>query len=1007
MRLAQLLDMSVVQRLAESNYQANGVPIGIVDAVDGSVLVACGWQDVCVKFHRVHPGSRARCEESDRYIRDHLSESGPCEYQCLNGLRDIGVPIVVAGRHLATLFLGQFFYDGEAPDRAFFVQQARQFGYDERQYLAALDRVPRLDRSAVETILAYNRALSRFIAETAEGTLRQLEVLAERQRAVADLAAEKERLAVTLASIGDAVIATDDAGRITVLNAVAEALTGWPARDAVGLPLHEVFDIVNEETRAPAVSPLGRVLDEGLTVGLANHTALVARDGRLRPIADSGAPIRDANGRISGMVLVFRDQTDERKAQEELRRARDEANARANQLEAVLGSIADGVIVYDRQGRTIRSTPAADRMLAVAPSDRRAPLLERLAGQYEIVGEDGRPVGPADAVAVRTAVHGETVRGIVQRISTPGHEPRWLMLSGTPFMVAGEHAGAVLSLTDVTERKRAEEELAVMTRLYAVLSRVNEAIVRTRDEPALFSEVCRIVAGDGGFPLAWLGLVEGRRVRPAAWWGPAAGYLDEVEVEIDGALGQGPTGTCIRENRPVLNHDFESNPSAAAWLAATRRHGLRASCAFPLRRGGKAIGALTLYAPSRGTFTDRHVALLQSLAADLSYALDAFEHDRLRARAEAALRESEQRLRDADRHKDDFIGMLSHELRNPLASIASSIFVLEHAEPGGDASGRARAVLRRQTEHLRRMVDDLLDVTRIARGKVELRRERLDLCAVATRTAEDHRAAIEGRGLRLHVRVAPEGAWIDADVTRLAQILGNLLSNATKFTPAGGAVTLEVRPRAGDVEVTVTDTGRGIDPVLLPRVFEPFVQGDGSLARTEGGLGLGLALVKGLAEAHGGEALADSAGPGRGASFTVRLPRTTPAASAGAQPASAAVPARRRRVLVVDDHRDGAQSLADVLQMLGHTVEVAYDGPEAIARARANPPEVVLCDIGLPGMSGYEVAAALRAICPEGARLLAVSGYARQEDVRKAAEAGFHGHLAKPLDVEQIARALA
>jgi PAS domain S-box-containing protein len=368
-------------------------------------------------------------------------------------------------------------------------------------------------------------------------------------------------------------------------------------------------------------------------------------------------------------------------------------------------------------------------------------------------------------------------------------------------------------------------------------------------------------------------------------------------------------------------------------------------------------------------------------------------------------RTAEEALREADRRKSEFLGVLSHELRNPLAPILNGIHVLERVAPSSPEAGRAKASIRRQTEHLTRLVDDLLDVTRIGRGKIELRLADLDLAALARRTAEDYRALMQERGLELVVEVPPGFVTVNGDETRLAQILGNLLSNAAKFTPAGGRLTLSVRPSGDAAVVQVHDTGAGIDPALLEAVFEPFTQAAQTLARTDGGLGLGLALVKGLAELHGGSVTAESDGPGRGTRFTVTLPGR---AGAPPPPDRRTVPPpptpERRRVLVVDDNRDAAETLAMLIETFGHHAEVAFDGPSAVAKASAFAPDVILCDIGLPGMTGYEVAKVLRA---GGGLLVAVSGYAQPEDVARAVEAGFDAHVAKPPDLGEIERLLA
>jgi len=368
---------------------------------------------------------------------------------------------------------------------------------------------------------------------------------------------------------------------------------------------------------------------------------------------------------------------------------------------------------------------------------------------------------------------------------------------------------------------------------------------------------------------------------------------------------------------------------------------------------------------------------------------------------------AEQALRDADRRKDEFLGMLSHELRNPLAPIRSSVYVLQRADPASAQAARARAVIERQSEHLTRIVDDLLDVTRIVRGKILLHRERLDLREVVRKAVEDAHLPVESRGVGLHLNLPPRPLWADADATRITQILGNLLANARKFTHAGDEIVVTLREVDGAAELRVRDTGAGIDPALLPRLFDAFVQGERTLARSEGGLGLGLALVKGLVELHDGSVTAHSEGVGKGAEFVVTIPLARALVDAEpSRPAAQRAPTAARRVLVVDDNADAAESLAELVGLLGHSVEVAFDGPSAIAKARQHRPNVVLCDIGLPGMTGYDVARALRAELGGAVRLVAVSGYAQPEDVKEAEEAGFDAHLAKPADPERIAELL-
>jgi PAS domain S-box-containing protein len=510
--------------------------------------------------------------------------------------------------------------------------------------------------------------------------------LAARQRATDALHAERERFRTTLTSIGDAVVVTDPQGRITLLNPVAQTLTGW-GDEAVGQPLDAVFRIVNEATRKPVENPVGRVIRLGTIVGLANHTVLITKDDRELPIDDSGAPIRDARGRIVGVVLVFR---------------------------------------------------------------------------------------------------------------------------------------------DITER-----------------------------------------------------------------------------------------------------------------------------------------------------------------------------------------RGSERALEDADRRKDEFLAMLAHELRSPLAPIRNAAHTLGLLGTGDDRVRWVSGVIERQVGLMTRLVDDLLDVSRITSGKVTLQRESVSVRAVLAQAVEAARPSAEGRGQALEMDVPEDAGWVDGDPARLAQVVGNLLDNAIKYTEDGGRMWLRARVEADEVVIAVEDTGAGIDPELLPHVFDLFIQADRSLERKQGGLGLGLTLVRRLVEMHGGRVEAASPGPGLGSAFTIRLPRL--AVEAAPPPAPAAAPAGAdrpagpaRRILVVDDQQDSTDSLALFLRLRGHDVRTAHDGPSALDEIERYHPDVVFLDLGLPGMSGYDVARRVRMMNGPGPlRLVALTGYGTDGDRQKTRDAGFDVHLAKPVDPRDLDALLA
>jgi PAS domain S-box-containing protein len=385
----------------------------------------------------------------------------------------------------------------------------------------------------------------------------------------------------------------------------------------------------------------------------------------------------------------------------------------------------------------------------------------------------------------------------------------------------------------------------------------------------------------------------------------------------------------------------------------------------------------------------------------------AFEDISERREREIELARTEHALRDASRRKDEFLAMLSHELRNPLSPIRTSVSVLQIAPPGSDDANTAIETIDRASSHLTRLVDDLLDVSRIARGRIELQCERVELNELVKEIATDHGPQLTARGIAFELRCADGELWVDGDRARLVQITTNLLANAMKFTPAGGQVILATDRRDCLAVLRVEDSGAGIAPEILERVFEPFVQGTQTIDRGAGGLGLGLALARSLVVLHGGRVQLRSEGVGRGTQVEVELPLTAPI-DRDDRDHTAVPSARPRRVLIVEDKPELAESLRIALVLRGHLVRVAHDGRAALVQAHEFRPEVVLCDIGLPDIDGNEVARRLRAdpdLC--GIYLVALTGYAAPDDVARAKAAGFARHLAKPARLDEIEAMLA
>jgi PAS domain S-box-containing protein len=628
-----------------------------------------------------------------------------------------------------------------------------------------------------------------------------------------ELAVERERLRITLASIGDAVISTDAEGRVVYLNGVAESLTGWAQAEALGRPLPEVFHIVNERTRHAVENPAIRALREGLVVGLANHTVLIRRDGSETPIDDSAAPMVDGSGALVGTVLVFRDVTERRRAEE--------IQAR---LAAIVESSQDVIISKTLQGIIRTWNATAERVFGYTAE--------------EAIGQ---------------------------------------------------------SITLIIPQDRLHEETEILSRIS-----------------------------------------RGERVE----------HYETVRQAKDGRL---------------INISLMISPVRDA--------------------EGQIIGA-------------------SKIARDIT----------AQKQAEEVLKTAIEALQEADRRKDEFLAVLAHELRNPLAPLRNGLQVMRLA--AGDAAlvANTREMMERQLSHMVRMIDDLLDVSRIRSNKMELRRSRVSLADVVSSAVETVRPALEAAGHELTVTLPPEPILLDADLTRLAQVFGNLLHNSAKYTERGGRIWLTATREGGEVSVAVRDTGIGIPAHALPAIFDLFSQVDRSMERSAGGLGIGLALAKGLIEMHGGSVAAASPGVrGEGSTFTVRLP-VLPSRAEGAAAAAAAKPdssAPKRCILVVDDNVDSASSMAMMLELLGNEVHTAHDGLEAVALAEELRPQVVLMDIGMPKLNGYGATRRIREQ-PWGRemKIIALTGWGQDLDRAKSQEAGCSGHLVKPVDLANLQKLL-
>jgi PAS domain S-box-containing protein len=625
-------------------------------------------------------------------------------------------------------------------------------------------------------------------------------------------------------------------------------------------------------------------------------------------------------------------------------------------LEAVLDAAPAGVVVADAAGRLVRVNAAIGRIWGPTPHPQRVEDYREWPGWWADASERRGRRLEAEEWALARALRGETVRGDIVEIEpfdAPGTR-RTMVNGGGPVRDAdGRLIGAVATMMDISALVAAEAAL--------------------RESEGRFRALAENIA-----QLAWMADAQGEVI-----------WFNRRWFEF--------TGTTLEEVRGWGWRKVQHPEHLARVEAKWRRHFLTGEPwedTFPLRSAsGEYRWFLSRAVPIRDE--SGRVALWFGTNTDVT-----------------AQREAEEALREADRKKDEFISILAHELRNPLAPARTALEILRRTGPPEPRLMRAREVITRQLTHMARLIDDLLDVSRIARGKLLLQKERCDLVTVSRQTVEDYRPGLEAAGLEL--TFSADGAApiiVDADPIRLAQMIGNLLHNSGRFTEAGGRVMVRVRAdeagRSGQVEVE--DTGVGISAEMLARLFDPFSQASQDLARSKGGLGLGLALTRGLAELHGGTVRAESEGLGRGARFTLEIPvSASPRPDVAGRPEGAGQ-GRALSVLVVEDNADAAETLAEVLQLDGHRVRVALDGVRGLALARESAPEVVISDLGLPGaLDGYALARALRREAALGACVLvALSGYASEEERRRAFEAGFDHHLAKPPDLELLSRILA
>lgn len=744
------------------------------------------------------------------------------------------------------------------------------------------------------------------------------------------------------------------------------------------------FAAVHREDRASIVEAVAKALRDEAPYEIEHR--ILRPDGAERFVHEWATVVRDASGRPVRMLGTCQDITDRKRAESALRRREAELRLITDAVPALISYIDDGY-------RFQLVNRAYEHWFGLDPAEVQGRHVQELFG--DTTWQAVKPY-------MDRALGGEVV-SYEQEVFYRQGGSRWVHVTYNPDRDPTGHVrGFVALVTDIGDRKRAE----VALRQAAERTERLRCLAAVLSEALTYEQVARAIV-EHGVPA--IEAVAG-----------AVGMLsdDELALEVIDSIGydessraiwqrfpisaHAPMAEAVRQKEPVFVSSSEERsrryPELPSFLAGRP---MGATASVPMILGDRVIGVLGLAWARSRAFTDDDKQFILTLARQCAQAMD---RARLYSTAERARAQAE----SASRAKDEFLAMLGHELRNPLSPIVTALQLIR-LRRGGTAT-KELEVIERQVQHLVRLVDDLLDISRITRGKIQLKRAPVELAAIIAKAVEMASPLFEQRRHRLRVDVPRLGLRVYADETRLAQVVANLLTNAAKYTDVGGEIYLRAARGGSDALVTVKDSGMGIDPELLPRVFDLFVQGRQSIDRGQGGLGLGLTLVRSLVELHGGTVEARSDGPGQGSEFTIRLPaipelgavtEETGASSSGPRGCS-------KSVLVVDDNVDAAELLGELLRRAGHRVMIAYDGPGALQAVEQRRADVAVLDIGLPVMDGYELAAKLRERFGEGApHLIALTGYGQDHDRSRSLAAGFHEHLIKPVEPEKLLHAIA
>jgi len=686
------------------------------------------------------------------------------------------------------------------------------------------------------------------------------------------------------------------------------------------------------------------------------------------------------------------------------------------QCRAALIDITERVQMQQRIAQLAGIVASSDDAIVGANLERRITSwnggAERLFGfsADEMIGASLDDLVPPERRAEEATLHrrlraGERLKYVeTERRHRDGHRIPVSMSIAPLLDEAGQVCGSSLIARDITERKRGERALHQRLRQLNLLSQTGQALImgsHNGDSPMrheLFDRVRQAVGAELYMSHA-LGAVPDRLRLVSSHGLSEASRAALAELPLQASL----CGLVARRRSPLVIEQLQACELPEA--ALLKADGASCYAGFPLTAGGRVCGVAAFVSTTRERFRDGDLQVIQTVCDQVSAMLD-------RTHLLEELHAREQSLREADRRKDDFIATLAHELRNPLAPIRNAVAVLRHSALGEEQLNLCRDIIDRQVVQMSHLLEDLLDVSRVTRNRIQLRRETFPLQRAVEQALETTRPFIDAQRHRLVLQMPLEPVMVHADLTRLTQVFANLVNNAAKYTDPGGCVTVALERQGTEATLSVRDTGVGIDPAQLGQVFDMFAQLEPSIERSHGGLGIGLSLARGLVELHGGHIDARSDGPGRGSEFIVHLPAPPAAVRAAPPPLPAAAaandgPPAPHRILVIDDNIDACRTLAALLQLKGQEVRTAFGGHEGLALAQAWRPGIAVVDIGMPDLNGYDVCQRLRAE-PWGAGMLliACTGWGQQEDRERARAAGFDAHVVKPVEPTALLRLL-